>query len=150
MGSTDRILCAVPGCDRPRYHRQSWCRTHYNWSRTHGGAEPLLRVRASAMERALARSRRVGDCLIFTGAIARGYGHIQGDEGRVVAVHRLAWEQAHGPIPDGMEVDHVLARGCTSRACFNVEHLEVVTKAENLRRRPGWSRNGIGRYKKAA
>lgn len=102
------------------------------------------------MERALAKSRRDGDCLIFTGATSRGYGYIQGDHGKVVAVHRLAWEMKHGPVPDGMEVDHVLSRGCTNRACFNHEHLEPVTKAENLRRRVGWSKHGAGRYKGAA
>lgn len=139
--------CSVTGCERETHYRQSFCKRHYYWSREHGGATPAMPVWPSAMERALAKSRREGDCLIFTGATSRGYGYIQGDHGKVVVVHRMAWEWANGPVPEGMEVDHVLARGCMSRACFNVAHLEPVTKAENLRRRVGWSKHGIGRYK---
>lgn len=45
--------------------------------------------------------------------------------------HRLAWERAHGPIRDGLTVDH---RECSNRLCCNPAHLELVTLAENGRR----------------
>lgn len=45
-------------------------------------------------------------------------------------VHRFAWEQVHGPIPEGLEIDHT----CKNRLCVNVAHLEAVTKLENIRR----------------
>jgi hypothetical protein len=48
--------------------------------------------------------------------------------------HRVVVEATQGPIPDGLEVDHVWERGCRSRACFRPDHLEVVTGAENKRR----------------
>ena len=41
--------------------------------------------------------------------------------------HLLAWEEAHGPIPKGMFVDH----SCRNRACRALHHLELVTKSEN-------------------
>ena len=52
---------------------------------------------------------------------------------RTISVHRLAWELANGPIPEGMEIDHL----CRNHACINVDHLEVVTHAENVRRGDG-------------
>lgn len=39
-----------------------------------------------------------------------------------------------GPIPDGYEVDHVKGRGCVSRLCVRIAHLEPVTSDENQRR----------------
>ena len=54
--------------------------------------------------------------------------------GKVVSWHRFMYEQAHGPIPPGMHLDHL----CEVRQCGNPDHLEVVTPAENLRR--SWQR----------
>jgi hypothetical protein len=47
--------------------------------------------------------------------------------------HRVVWEQAHGPIPEGWQVDHL----CRVRKCVNIEHLEAVTPEENMRRARG-------------
>jgi hypothetical protein len=58
-----------------------------------------------------------------------GYGTIKVDS-RTVMAHRFAWELASGPVPDGMELDHL----CRVRACVRPSHLEPVTHAENGRR----------------
>lgn len=68
-------------------------------------------------------------CLEWQGATSAGYGHIRRD-GRAQLVHRYIYEQVIGPIPDGMQIDHL----CRNRLCVNIEHLEPVTQAENLRR----------------
>lgn len=72
-------------------------------------------------------------CLRWTGAHANGYGHISLD-GRQRLVHRVAYEQAYGAIPEGLHVDHVWDRGCRHRDCIEPSHLEAVTLAENNRR----------------
>lgn len=50
---------------------------------------------------------------------------------RAVSMHRVAYEAFRGPIPVGLELDHL----CCNRDCYNPTHLEAVTHAENVRRR---------------
>jgi len=68
----------------------------------------------------------------------RGYGVIgvgsrAADDLRHAYVHRVAWELAHGPIPSGLEIDHL----CSTRRCVNIAHMELVTHEENNRRSSG-------------
>lgn len=63
----------------------------------------------------------------------RGYGQVFLD-GRMRYVHRVAYAVLVGPVPRGMEIDHVAARGCAFKHCCNPAHLEAVTHAENMRR----------------
>lgn len=78
-------------------------------------------------------------CWVFTGAAPTGYGQIRRgrrDEGKVL-VHRATWEHYHGPIPTGLQVDHVKGRGCRHTRCCNPSHLEPVTPVINVRRSDG-------------
>jgi hypothetical protein len=49
---------------------------------------------------------------------------------RLGLAHRFAYEVTHGPIPDGLEIDHL----CRNRSCSNPKHLEAVTTKVNHER----------------
>jgi hypothetical protein len=70
-------------------------------------------------------------CRLWTGCTdGKGYGQIWLD-GKMAPAHRVAYLLEVGPIPDGLQIDHVKARGCRSRRCTAIAHLEPVTNAEN-------------------
>lgn len=58
-----------------------------------------------------------------------GYGRIY-CKGKNLIAHREEWEIVNGKIPEGMVLDHL----CRVRDCINLEHLEIVTPAENTMR----------------
>jgi len=70
-----------------------------------------------------------------------GYGQIGVLKGRSFYVHRVAYEEWVGPIPEGLQIDHL----CRVRACCNPEHLEPVTLKVNVLR----SENFAATYAKA-
>jgi hypothetical protein len=66
-------------------------------------------------------------CWLWGGHIdKRGYGRLRGK-----GAHRLTYQEFVGPIPDGLDLDHL----CRVTACVNPQHLEPVTPIENIRRR---------------
>jgi|SRR5579863_5247114 len=58
-----------------------------------------------------------------------GYVQFMADHKHTTA-HRFAYELFNGPIPEGMQVDHL----CRVRHCVNPAHLEAVSKKENILR----------------
>lgn len=88
----------------------------------------------------MAKVVKTDGCWLWTGKTAGStarYGYFQPGTKSTdphVPAHRFAYEQFVGPIPEGLELDHVKARGCSSKLCVNPEHLEPVTHAENRRR----------------
>lgn len=69
-------------------------------------------------------------CHVWTASLdTHGYAQISDGAHRILA-HRLAYEQSVGPIPEGLQIDHL----CRVRHCVNPTHLEPVTQQENIRR----------------
>lgn len=61
-------------------------------------------------------------------------------EGKRLNHHVLIWEHFHGPVPEGMEIDHI-DRNRENNAPTN---LRLVTVAENRRNRGTHSNNKSG------
>lgn len=97
---------------------------------------PRPHRRVDIRTRLEAKAIYCGDCIVWSGYISKdGYGKIGlGGKKNGVSptglVHRVAYELYKGPIPEGMEVDHL----CKNRPCINPAHLEAVLKIENIRR----------------
>lgn len=75
-------------------------------------------------------------CWHWTASRSAQYGYIWW-EGRGWRAHKLAYLILVGPIPEGLELDHL----CTNPLCVNPDHLEPVTHRENVLR----SNNMAGR-----
>jgi hypothetical protein len=77
-------------------------------------------------------------CWLWMGAVNRGgYGFMHAgyvDGKRIVrTAHRAIYQALKGPVPDEIDLDHL----CRIRSCVNPDHLEPVTRSENLRRGVG-------------
>jgi HNH endonuclease len=66
-------------------------------------------------------------CHVWTGKLYDGYGRARFKRYRQL-VHRIIWEHTHGPVPEGLQIDHL----CKNRACCNTDHLRVVTGKVNV------------------
>lgn len=83
------------------------------------------------------------ECWPWTAATQKGYGVFMRADRKSRKAHRVAWEYAHGVLPDGVPLDHLChtndascTKGdqCLHRRCCNPDHLEPVTHQENSRR----------------
>src|SRR5216683_106283 len=74
----------------------------------------------------------LGPCWLWTGVLSAGGRYaIARIEDRYYYVHRTLFTHFVGPIPEGLELDHL----CRFTRCCNPYHLEAVTKQVNMSRR---------------
>lgn len=91
-----------------------------------------------------AKVEKTADCWVWTGAVKEtGYGCFIDHGNHMVRAHRFAYESMRGPIPEGLDLDHLChvrdsscagGTSCLHRRCVNPSHLEPVTHRENLLR----------------
>lgn len=117
--------------------RSTWCREcKTEWQRKHrraNGVRPRVRSIHERLHERLVRDEESG-CLIWTGPLNHGgYGVIGREGGRgagMALAHVVSWVEVNGPVPDGLELDHL----CYVTACCEPSHLEAVTHEVNVGR----------------
>lgn len=81
-------------------------------------------------------------CILWSGTVnSTGYGVLRirvENQYHFLRAHRIAWEKAHGPIPEGLEVCHRCDIHCppgdvSYRRCTNPDHLFLATWTENMK-----------------
>lgn len=83
-----------------------------------------------------------GCWLWIAGRDSQGYGIFNAVKGKPVRAHQFSFWLQNGPVPVGLELDHLChtwdvtcpGNRCLHRTCVNPLHLEPVTHAENTRR----------------
>ncbi len=132
-------ICSIPDCNGRRRAR-GWCVKH--WTRWQRHGDPLVTLRPDLLtgteaDRFWPKVDRADEdgCWLWTAALDQdGYG-LFWDGRKTVRAHRWAYEQLHGPIPEGRELDHL----CRTHACVRSSHLEPVTQRENILRGVGFA-----------
>lgn len=84
-------------------------------------------------DRFWAKVEPTGFCWLWRASAPNGYGRFNyRQSGKLVQVraHRMAYELLVGPIPPGLQLDHL----CRVPLCVNPDHLEPVTGQENTQR----------------
>lgn len=137
--------CSIARCSKAARSR-GWCPAHYQRWR-HGQDPNIPTVKELPVEERFwpkvnksgpipEGQTDLGPCWVWTGALTgSNYGAftdraISTARRGFVLAHRWSYQAAHGPIPDGLHLDHL----CRNPPCVNPAHLEPVTVAENLLR----------------
>lgn len=122
-GSATRT-CSIEGCEKT-VDARGWCSMHYRRWRVHGSLADPPRLQLPMVDS--------DGCWIWQGRLSRlGYGQVWAD-GRNREAHIVVYELLVGPVPVGLELDHL----CRKRACVRPDHLEPVTHRENTLRGDG-------------
>ena len=131
-GARSKRPCSIEGCEK-FVNARGMCSMHYRRWRIH--SDPLVsRVHYGGLEeRFWPKVRKTDGCWEWLANRTKsGHGHIGtgGANPKKVYAHRVAYELLIGPIPDGLELDHI----CRNPGCVNPAHLEAVTHRENVLR----------------
>lgn len=127
-----RGVCSVDGCEAP-HNSHGYCQKHLRRWQRHG--DPLAIANTDRLAPAAHRIASFTVVNETTGCIEAvprirnrsGYGVIVVQCQRVL-LHRLAWEVANGPVPEGLFVLH----RCDNPPCCLLAHLFLGTHEDNM------------------
>src|SRR6185369_9168336 len=126
-------ICDIEGCGN-KHLANGLCSSHYQRLYKHERLHLIVRHDLTTVERLQEKiTINENGCWIYTGRLTpKGYVHVRHSEeqGKMRFGHVIVWEEAYGPVPEGLELDHT----CKNRACLNPDHLEPVTHAINVQR----------------
>lgn len=128
MALHDTLICSIEDCGRP-YWARAYCNKHYKNFHRHGNPR---HHRMTVDERFEKYVRRSPNCWEWAGPKSM-YGYARFGGKPMLAAHRYAYEQVKGPIPEGLQIDHL----CRNHGCVNPDHLEAVTNQVNSLRGVG-------------
>lgn len=120
-------------CPSPAYGG-GLCHRHYQQVRRGALDEPLVNRKArSDAEREAKYVTKTDSCWLWTGSTgSTGYGQVRIGS-KLVKAHIWMYERYVGPVPEGLELDHMVDV-CSSTMCVRPDHLEPVTHQENMLR----------------
>lgn len=132
--------CAIAGCGRPGVGGHGWCEMHYRRFQRHGHPLTTSRIVGDDESRfasylvagpAPEHAPELGECWLWTGAVTPdGYATMAVGDLPTNSGHRWSYRHHVGPLPDGLELDHL----CRVRRCVNPWHLDPVPHAVNVAR----------------
>jgi hypothetical protein len=126
--------CSDEGCNtKPRV--RGLCQRHY-WNAWYNDDIEIAHRTGTFEERFWDRVDKTPTCWVWTGGVMSGrhqYGRVHVGAAKYRPAHRVAYEMLVGPIPEGLDLDHL----CRNRVCVNPAHLEPVTNHENILRGTG-------------
>lgn len=147
--------CSVVDCKKSADAR-GMCNVHYQRWYRYGDASVRKRIHGDDEARFWSKVDKngpipehrpeLGPCWLWTDAPGKhGYAQVRigGRDGKFVLVHRWAYENVVGPIPEGRQLDHICHTDfsrclggdtCLHRRCVNPAHLEPATARINTLR----------------
>ncbi len=140
--------CSIDGCPGP-VKSLGWCGKHLSMWYRHGDPLGATRLHGPPEVRFWARVNKdgpipdyaphLGPCWVFAFNMTKHqrYGKIYLTSTSWKSAHIYAYEQLIGPVPEGLELDHL----CRNRACVRPEHLEPVPHRINIQRGENHHRN---------
>jgi hypothetical protein len=124
-------ICSIEDCSGLVLCR-GWCNKHYlRWKRCGSPYGQRLPYGSPPEQRfwQFVTKDAADVCWEWHGErIRNGYGRLWISTTQRMLAHRFAYELLIGPIPEGLDLDHL----CRNRSCVNPAHLEPVTNRENV------------------
>ena len=124
--------CSFADCHKPLRHKGSILCVGHQIQRQKGEELRPIRIKHSNISDLIhAHADKSGECWEWLrGRCAEGYGR-QRWEGVAWKAHRLSYVNSYGPIPTGMQIDHM----CHNTGCVNPDHLRLATPKQNQENR---------------